>query len=444
MKIRVLKQIPSVLVMTGFFATFVSYFDQYLNAVGLLPFLNVFLFIWGLAAVTSMTLLRATASLRERGRVFALFRANVSVLAPLAAVVLCSFASAFVPTALLDQGPRYVLYPAYNATVVALSMLLPFPDHHRKWMRWYLMLAFVIAAASVFIDVIKPGTFSIVPDRAAGFARNPNGAGFLLVTMCCALIVFDRVRGIDLVVLAVTALGVIATLSRGGMVLLAFVICCYGPCVVRQAMRRGFAVLLTRLVALVVLVYGTYAATSRLMNQRMFSGGGDGRVAMLLGKKRMIGKHESRVELVAESWAMVREHPWLGYGSGYTFSLPEGPHNMYISRWLDNGLVGAVTYLWLLAAATLLFWRRRYLPGVVFMGVVAGEGFFSHNLLEERAFLVLLGVLLAQSFFHASERTAAVPQSRRPWPALSVLDETPGRAGNAPVALASTTSPRSR
>jgi len=441
---RVLKQIPSIAMMAGFFLVFVSYFDTYLNAVGLLPFLNVFLFIWGLVVVTGMTLLRAMASPHERGRVLELYRKNIAVLAPLAAIVLLSFASAFVPTALLDQGPRYVLYPAYNAAIVALSMLLPFQEHHRRWMRWYLALAFALAAASVFIDVIRPGTFSIVPDRAAGFARNPNGGGFLLVAMCCALIAFDRVRGFDLVILAVTALGVIATLSRGAFLLLAFTVCCYGPCVVRHSMRRGFGVLLTRMVALVVLAYGTYAATSRLMDQRMFSGGGDGRVAMLLGKKKMVGKRESRVELAKEGWELVQAHPWVGYGSGFTFSLPEGPHNMYVSRWLDNGLPGVVAYVWLLGASALVFWRRRYLPGVVFTGVVALEGFFSHNLLEERAFILPFGILLTQSVFFAKERLVATQPAPSPRPSVGVLEPSAGRARNIPVALTSTTSPRTR
>jgi O-antigen ligase len=442
MKLRTLTQVPSIVLMSAFFAFFGSWYDQYLDARGVLPFLSVYLFLWGLAAMTVVTIVRATASERERARVITFYRANVAVLAPLAATVFSSFLGAFVPTANLDEGPRYVLFPAYNATIIILSMLLPFQEHHRKWMRWYLGVAFVLAAGSVFVDVIRPATFSFLPDRAAGFARNPNGAGFLLVTLCCALIVFDRVRAIDLAVLAVTALGVIATLSRGGAVLLAFVVCCYVPCVVRDALRRGARVIVIRLVALVVLVAGTYAATTQLISQRMFSGRGS-RVEMLLGKERVVGPRESRVGLLAESWEMVREAPWLGYGSGFTFSMPQGPHNMYVSRWLDNGLPGAVSYVWLLAAASLLFWRRRYLPGLVFMGVVVLEGFFSHNLLDERAFVLLFGVLLSLSVFKASEPAMAPQRSRRSSPALGVLAR-PAGARDAPVALSSLGSPRSR
>jgi O-antigen ligase len=83
--------------------------------------------------------------------------------------------------------------------------------------------------------------------------------------------------------------------------------------------------------------------------------------------------------------------------------MRQGPHNIYISRWLDNGLIGLVCFLGLLAAVGITFWKRRYTSGLVFIGVLVIEGFFSHNLLEERAFLVLLGTFLTLSFFSATE-----------------------------------------
>ena len=116
---------------------------------------------------------------------------------------------------------------------------------------------------------------------------------------------------------------------------------------------------------------------------------------------------------------------------------------MYVSRWLDNGVPGIASYLWLLTAASLLFWRRRYLPGLVFMGVVVLEGFFSHNLLDERAFVLLLGVLLSLSVFKARESAMAPQRSRRSSPALGVRAPAAG-ARDARVALSSLGSPRSR
>jgi hypothetical protein len=71
------------------------------------------------------------------------------------------------------------------------------------------------------------------------------------------------------------------------------------------------------------------------------------------------------------------------------------------------------------------------------------EGFFSHNLLDERAFVLLLGVLLTLSVFRAGDRAMAPQRSQRFRPALGILEHGAGRARNAPVALSSARSPRS-
>ena len=102
MKVRALTQLPSIVFMTAFFAFFASCYDQFLDAKGRLPFLSVYLFLWGLATMTVVTIVRATASEHERARVIAFYRANVAVLAPLAAWILSSFLGAFVTTANLD------------------------------------------------------------------------------------------------------------------------------------------------------------------------------------------------------------------------------------------------------------------------------------------------------------------------------------------------------
>ena len=85
---------------------------------------------------------------------------------------------------------------------------------------------------------------------------------------------------------------------------------------------------------------------------------------------------------------------------------------MYLGRWLDGGLLGLVTYLWLLAAMAFLFWKRGSGRGLAFTGLVALQGFFTHNLLEERLFLVVLGVLLTLSFRDARARDVAPTKAR--------------------------------
>jgi O-antigen ligase len=299
--------------------------------------------------------------------------------------------------------------------VTLLSMLLPLPEHRRKGFRWYLLAGFALAAASVLIDAVRPGTFSWQTDRAAGFAVNPNTAGFLLITLCCSIISFDRVRLVDVAVLVVTAACVLATLSRGAAVMFACVIAFYGFAVVRHGWQRRVRFLVGGSAALVLLLGGAYLATRVVLDQKMFGTSGESaRQRMLMGREPIVRPGESRIVVAEHAWDLIRESPFMGYGSGFTYTLPIGPHNIYLSRWLDLGLPGILAVLWLLAAMGLTFSRRRYPNGVVFTAVVALEGFFSHNLLEERIFFVLLGVLLTCSVRESAEPVTQTMPSRVP------------------------------
>jgi O-antigen ligase len=414
MKLRAIGVLPSHLVMVGFAVVFVTHLDLYLEAVGQwpVPMLAVHVCAAVVAALTVPTLVHAAGSTSARDREIELLSGNTRVLLALEAVVAASFIAAFSRTAWLDVGPRYVLYPAYTATVIVFSMLLPFPAHRREWFWWYIFAAFVVTVGSILTDVWHPGTFSIIPERAAGFARNPNGGGFLVVALCTTLLSFERVRPLDLFVLVATTGAVVATLSRGAMLLVAFVAVCYAAFVVRHAWRRGIGTVLKVVGGLGLLVGLTVGGTTVLIGQRMFTSPGS-RVDMLLGREQAIGPRESRIELLQHSLDLARESPVFGYGSGFTARMPQGPHNMYVSRWLDDGLPGMLSYIGLLVTLALTFWKRRYIPGMVFTAVLVVEGFFSHNIFEERAFLILPGVLLTLSYFASRETVPA--RAKRGW-----------------------------
>ena len=413
MKLRVLWQAPAHLAMIAFAAVFLTHLDLYLEAAGQWPIpmlaVNVcFVVVIGLVAGT---FLQAAGSAAVRQRVIRLYRANVRVLLPLAMIVVGSFMAAFSKTAYLEVGPRYVLYPAYTATLFVCSMLLLVPRYRQRWFTVYLFTAFAVTVGGILWDVVHPGTFSILPDRAAGFARNPNGGGFLVIALSVGLLSFERVRLFDLLVLVATTAAAIATLSRGAMLLVAFVTMCYAACVVRSAWKEGVGRVLRVVGGLGLLVCITGAGTIFLISQRMFASPGS-RVDMLLGREQAIGPNESRVELLEYSIQLARESPIFVYGSGFTARMAQGPHNMYVSRWLDDGLVGMLSYIWLLLALAWTFWKRRYIPGMVFTAVLMAEGFFSHNIYEERAFLILPGLLLSASFFAMADIVPA-PAERR-------------------------------
>lgn len=406
MRLSLLRAIPSTLVLTGFAAVFLSYYDSYLYDRGWLPYPSTKLFLLALVGVSTWTFVRAAASKAVRNEVITLYAAHRGVIIGLIGVVVASFISGFIPTAYWEDGPRYVRFPAYDAMIILFSMLLPFPEHRRRLFWPYLLVGFAVALVSVLIDTIHPGTYTINADRAAGFNQNPNGAAFLLVALCTSIISFDRVRPIDLAVLLATTMGVLGTFSRGGGVMFGFIVLCYAYCAVVQLRRRPVRAL-GRALAIVLLVALTVQA-GRVLTSRAELFSTASRLGMLSGRQKVIPTHEPRVAALEESLRLVRESPVLGLGSGFTYkSMREGPHNIYLQQWINSGLLGLIAYLWTLAAAGYLFWKRGHRNGMVFVALVAIQGLFSHNLLEERAFLVPFGVLLTLSFYAAPARAAA-------------------------------------
>ena len=402
MKLSTLKTLPAVILMTGFVGFFFAYVDFHLDYIRVLPFpaANVFLVL--LVALNSGTMLLAAASQTSRQRVESMYASQITVIAPLVGIVLFSFVSSFVSTANADVGPRYVMYPAYDAVIILLAMLLPYRVHHRDRFRLYLFGALVVLAGSVFVNAVRPGTFSFVNTRAAGFPTNPNTAAFVLVALCCSILDFGQIRLLSVMAILLTSVGVLATLSRGGLIMLAFLLVFYLYGIARR--KRGRLRLLGTLAGVACLGGLIALGSSQLMQRAsIFALPSQTREGMLTGRESLVPQDEARVRLLNESLGVVRESPILGFGSGYTYTMGEGPHNIYLQQWINNGIAGLGCYVWLLIAAVHLFWRRRNYAGLAFMGVVALEGMFSHNLLEERAFLVGFGVLLTLSYFEASE-----------------------------------------
>jgi len=328
-------------------------------------------------------------------------RANLSVLVPLAAIVVISWVGAFLPGSYIDEGPRWVLYPTYDAMVVVLAMLLPVRQSHRAHLHGYLAVALLILAASVFTDTVRPGTFSDIGDRAAGFAVNPNTAAFVMLALCSTIVSFDRIRTRDLALIAVTSIGVFATLSRGGGILLAFFLVAY----TLRTGRARFHRLVLGLAGICIVGAGVVLAARSLASRSpMFMASSDSRFAMLFGGRRERGSplnDNIRTEALTSALQHGAESPVMGHGTGFTYRLPVGPHNIYVQQWVNNGVLGLIAYVWLLLAAARLFRQRQSGSGMVFIGLVAIHGLFSHNVLEDRAFIALLGILLTMSYFAA-------------------------------------------
>lgn len=116
-----------------------------------------------------------------------------------------------------------------------------------------------------------------------------------------------------------------------------------------------------------------------------------------------------RMDAVNHSIRIISEATVLGMGTGYIYGMPVGPHNMYLARWVDNGLIEILSYLWLLCAAFVVNWKNRNPEGAVISLMVLLFGFFSHNVLEDRAILLLLAISTAGGAVSINESGPSSP-----------------------------------
>ncbi|HEX8395211.1 MAG TPA: O-antigen ligase family protein [Longimicrobium sp.] len=398
MKVSTARTLPLHAVMLLFFCVFLSQADIFLMVSGVLPVSAANLLFAALLALALVLLVRAALGAQLQGRVINTYRRHMGVIAALVGVAATAALLSTLPDTNWDDGGKYVFLPTYDVVIILLSMLLPLLPGFQQGYRTYLGAALLVVVASVAADVVSPGTFSAFRNRPAGFPMNPNVSAFLLVALAAALLDYERVRPAHLLLLALSALAVLITLSRGGMlsvaVLLGYYLYTAGDLRRWNPRRQALALLVLAggaagLFALVSSV--DEAAEAGIVDER--------RMAVVMGQERgVMTADEERFVALLTSAQLIRESPLLGHGTGYSMTMTPGPHNMFLAQMINNGIPGLVCYLLAVLGSLRVFWRRGYRPGIAFIGLLLLNSLFSHNLLEQRTFTVLLGVLLSLSY----------------------------------------------
>ncbi len=202
-----------------FFVLFTTDLDRDLVRRGLLPAPGAAAYLAGAIAILA-------AALRPRSREGAA-RALAAVRAQASAVVRNhpAFFAAFAALAAMslpywfrreDPTPGALVFLAVAFGACAVAALLPLSERVRGGWRGYLAAAFLVYCAGIWIDVLRPGTFSVVDERAAGFATDTNTAAYAVSLLAAVLLRYRRIDLADLGVLYVSGLTVFLTLSRGG------------------------------------------------------------------------------------------------------------------------------------------------------------------------------------------------------------------------------------
>lgn len=342
------------------------------------------------------------------GSIFRVLRGMSFAIAMFASIAIIALAGSALPEANFDEGWKYILYPSMDFLVFALS--IPLSIIFASKINWQLTcgLALTALVTSILIDARYPGTFSILDTRAAGFGVNPNTGAALSVMLLIGILDWRRpTLSVSVGVWALICLvGVFLTMSRSGMLLYGLV----GMLYVRLCVKRnavGTLVIVGGILfsgAGYLVMAGDFArrvlplfdATSSRSN--LFSGQLDS----------MDAREDSRVEFALEHLKMAMERPFLGWGTGISYATEEGSHNMFISRWVENGIPGLAAYCLLILAIFRIGWIHRSWECMTLVIYWSGLCFFSHNLLEDKSLLIMLAITAGRAVLNSPHSTSQI------------------------------------
>lgn len=390
------------------FATLILFFcvaDQALGHKGLLPINATILCITLIMPFLFVSAVPRRVALGYHSPYLELVWGNRMVVGCLLAIASISGLSAGMPSAYWGEGGKWIGVVPYDCAIAIASLAI---GAHR-WTRQHLSLvAFssqLLLLGSLWWDTLYPGTFAELTNRAAGFPGNANYAALVANIVCAAGLDFGgahrshtkRSFFLDLSLLTATFLIVAMTMSRSGLLAFAVVIFSYVWFRVirtpRSAQRKLLELLLLCSVALAAVRFISWYATDSGLHSDT------SRLTRLLHNQQVDdGSAGTRLAALYDGLRLIEDAPILGHGTGFARTMHELPHNIYVQQWVNNGLPGIAAYLLFLAAAYRTFAIRGFRNGQVVILVATVGGLFSHNVLDQRPFLMLLGTLLASSY----------------------------------------------
>ncbi len=338
-----------------------------------------------------------------------------------------------LPSAYWGESGKWIAVVPYDVTILLCSMSLGLCSTLCKQLHIIILLSICFLLGSIWYDMTYPGTFAELGARAAGFPGNANFAALTAVVLCAAGLDFgdySDVPGKDhkrtrsnFLLLIVTFITVALTMSRSGLVNFGILTFAYlffrlirsrAPASQRLKELIGIACICTVTFALMVWFCSTYG-----------SSGDNSRLTRLLNNKQVDdGSAATRLSAVLDCIRLIEQSPFLGHGTGFSRTMSELPHNLYLQQWVNNGLLGILAYVGFLASAFGTFYVRGNRNGQALVLVAAVGSVFSHNVIDLRPLLILLGMFLADSAINQQRRgTRVLLVQRRIAPTPSAAPE---------------------
>ena len=392
---------------TGAFVLFVTNLDLFLSARGYLPINTLIIFLAYCATVFGSIL--ATRQPQIINRLMTGIVLNRLPFVLIACwIVVHVFASAM--TVLSGEDIDYVqIFPIYQFGVLGFGVLLAAADLTGRQIALAARWAIVVLAVSIIAETVSPGLLGTTSARTGGFALNANIPGFIIPALLALSLDFRSIRLGDLLAILMALVAVSCTLSRMGIGFLGLVIGVYVLFHVLHSVTKGK---LRRLVVMAVFgIFVTALTVGTFTFLASLSGLSDefrARIATLLEIGQVLDD-PYRGPLLDFFAQEAARRPWIGYGAGETLMNSAtrapgqfGPHNIYVRIWVDTGYLGLAFYSSFVTAVVGLGIFRRSVSTTLIGVLVALYGAFSHNVTDNKAVLILLGVALGTSAIRAA------------------------------------------
>jgi O-antigen ligase len=401
----------SSLYTTAVLVLFLSVADQALGHANKLPSSPTILCILLLAPFSIARIFKASLTDRPLNILYPL-SANALPLIALLLISLVALLLAMLPGTYWEEDAKWVLLIPYGTCIVLLATMMGASQFIKKILPISITLSLVLLNGSVWYDTIHPGTFASITNRAAGFPGNANFAALVAVMLCAAGLNLGEIHNypresakswgessgstLNFILIALTFCTLCLTMSRSGALnfTILFVIFVWYRFLQSRLDKWRKLIELTFIILAGAIVFLTVLALTVESNGSQ----GSSRLTRLLNAKQVDdGSAATRIGAFWEGVALVERHPLLGYGTGFSRTMSELPHNIYLQQWVNNGVLGLAAYLFFLSASLITFIHRGSHNGVALLTVAISGGVFTHNILDQRPFLILLGVILGGS-----------------------------------------------
>ncbi|WP_220721036.1 O-antigen ligase family protein [Agarivorans litoreus] len=296
-------------------------------------------------------------------------------------------------------GLSFIASPPVNLSNAA------FPWFHLVWLmvlfNWFgtvslatvqraCWISLILACASIWGDVVNPGTFSNLDYRAAGFAGDANDGARALVFSLAGVLLCRNSRGgftwQESAVVLFTLFTVLATASRSGLLLYTLVILGFYSMISFRA-KLGFVIS-----GLLFVLVAFQANLGNSINSRALE-----RLSPS-SQQELVSKDSSRLDVVFEYLEIIATNP-LGIGREGNAQREVNAHNTLLNIGAEAGLLAALGLLLVLFSIANL---TRVFPFSLWgclMLVHIGVIFSTSNVWYSRSWLMFIAVMVAAAMY---------------------------------------------